>query len=162
MRQSMYLFQNQCCPQTFSDISSIGIFFVSGINKIVNRDIARTQAEKNKKMPNFKRHNMDKKACAMTKVNNMFVNTVTLCPADLVSNGKVSLGMSQPSGPHDQAKEATNEQIMTTTKIAKLLFKLLLWSWTLSPSTTATTIWDANIWMPASKRSILRPALSTA
>jgi len=102
----------------------MGIFLVSGTRKIVNNDMTSTQAEKKKKMPNLKWHIMDRKPCAIMNVKSIFINTVTLCPADLASSGKVSLGMSHPSGPQDHAKDDTNVHTITTTNTANPVFKL--------------------------------------
>ncbi|CAA7395465.1 unnamed protein product [Spirodela intermedia] len=114
---SRYRFQNQCWRQTRSAISSMGTFLVSGRKKRTKVDMTTTQPEKNTKMPNLKWHSMERKACAMTKVKSRFTQTVTLCPADRVSSGKVSLGMSHPSGPQDQAKDDTKVQTITTTNL---------------------------------------------
>lgn len=54
----------------------------------------------------------------MTNVKNMFTETLILCAADLISNGKISDGTSQPSGPHDHAKDITNRHVNRTTRIA--------------------------------------------
>ena len=54
----------------------------------------------------------------MTKVKNMFTETLILCAADLISNGKISDGTSQPSGPHDHAKADTYMHMKSTTTIA--------------------------------------------
>jgi hypothetical protein len=48
----------------------------------------------------------------------MLMHTVMLCPDDLVSSGKISLGINHPRGPHDHANADTNTQISTTTVIA--------------------------------------------
>ena len=53
----------------------------------------------------------------MTKVNRRFTETVMLCPADLVSNGNISLGTVHPSGPHDHPKAITKRHITVTTNI---------------------------------------------
>ncbi|KAH9618887.1 hypothetical protein KSS87_015598 [Heliosperma pusillum] len=53
---------------------------------------------------------MERKACAIRKVNNMFELTEKAKPAVLVSTGKISLGMSHPSGPHDHANDITKLQ----------------------------------------------------
>ncbi|KAH9611474.1 hypothetical protein KSS87_003323 [Heliosperma pusillum] len=50
---------------------------------------------------------IERKACVIWKVNNMFEVTEKANPADLVSTGNISLGMSHPSGPHYQAKDMT-------------------------------------------------------
>lgn len=53
----------------------------------------------------------------MTKVKIRLVNTVIDCPADRVSMGWISDGMSHPRGPHDQAKLLMKMQMMTITMI---------------------------------------------
>jgi hypothetical protein len=40
----------------------MGTFFVSGIKNTVKTPMTKTQAEKNKNIPNLRKHNMDKKA----------------------------------------------------------------------------------------------------
>jgi hypothetical protein len=52
-------------------------------------------------------------------VKRRFTATVMPCPADLVSSGNISLGMVQPSPPHDHPKARTNKQIITTTNTEK-------------------------------------------
>uniref|UniRef100_A0A0A9HB98 GSVIVT00019956001, HT5 n=1 Tax=Arundo donax TaxID=35708 RepID=A0A0A9HB98_ARUDO len=104
---------------------------------------------------------MERNACAMTKVKSRFTHTVTLCPADLVSSGNVSLGMSHPSGPQDQAKEETKVHTMTTTMMAQPCPRLSEWSVTLMPRTTAMATCDRNICTLASSSSIRRPTRST-
>ncbi|KAF1880655.1 hypothetical protein Lal_00011714 [Lupinus albus] len=59
-------------------------------------DMIKTHPEKKKKIPNLKWQSIERNACAITNVHTKFTQTVTLCPADLVSNGNVSLGISQP------------------------------------------------------------------
>lgn len=54
----------------------------------------------------------------MRKVNSMFELTAKANPAVLVSIGNVSLGINQPRGPHDHAKDITNKHTSTTTIIA--------------------------------------------
>ena len=49
--------------------------------------------------------------------------TVILCPADQISNGKISLGTNHPSGPHDHANPAAYTQIKI---IIKLAYPLLI------------------------------------
>lgn len=56
----------------------------------------------------------------MMKVKSMLELTANENPADLVSKGNVSLGMSHPIGPHDHAKLITNRQISNTTTIASV------------------------------------------
>jgi len=99
----------------------------------------RTQPEKNKKIPNLKWHNIERKACAMTKVKSKLTQTVTLCPAERVSNGKVSLGISHPRGPQDHAKEDTKVQTRTTTSTAKPFERSLESSFTFIPNMMAIT-----------------------
>src|SRR4051812_20334461 len=94
--------QYQCAFQT-STISSMGTFLVSGRKKATKTVMTITHAPKKKKSMNLKRHSMGRNACAMMKVHSMFMDTVMLCPADLISSGKISLGTSHPSGPHDHA-----------------------------------------------------------
>jgi hypothetical protein len=53
----------------------------------------------------------------MTKVKIRLVNTVIDCPADRVSMGWISDGMSHPRGPQDQAKLLMKMQMMTITMI---------------------------------------------
>lgn len=48
----------------------------------------------------------------------MLTPTLILCPADLTSSGKISLGTNQPRGPHDHAKAATYMHMNVTTVIA--------------------------------------------
>ena len=79
-----------------------------------------TQAAKNRKMPHLKVHSIDRNTWAMRNVKNRLVHTVILCPADLVSSGKISLGMSHPSGPHDHANDDTYTQINTTAMIPRV------------------------------------------
>lgn len=158
---STNLFQNQCRFHTCSVISSIGTFFVSGNKNNTNTDIIKTQLEKNKNIPNFKWQSIERKAWAITNVNSKFTQTVTLWPAERVSNGNVSLGINHPSGPHDHANEETKVQTMTTTNVAKLLVKLSEWSLTLIPRTMAIINWEMNICTPASSNNIRRPTLST-
>lgn len=52
--------------------------------------------------------------CAMTNVKSRFTDTVMLWPADRVSKGKTSLGMSQPNPPHDHANAATYKHMRMT------------------------------------------------
>ncbi|GJX81440.1 zinc finger, CCHC-type containing protein [Tanacetum coccineum] len=62
---------------------------------------------------------MDRNAYAIINVNTKLTHPVILCPTDRVSRGNVSLGMSQPNGPHDHANAETKVQIMITTRIAR-------------------------------------------
>uniref|UniRef100_A0A0A9FGY6 Uncharacterized protein n=1 Tax=Arundo donax TaxID=35708 RepID=A0A0A9FGY6_ARUDO len=102
----MNLPQYQCFFHT-STISSMGTFLVSGRNSATKMVMMTTHAPKKKKSMNLNLQSMGRNACAMMKVHSMFTDTVMLCPADLISSGKISLGTSHPSGPHDQANPAT-------------------------------------------------------
>ncbi|KAG5612447.1 hypothetical protein H5410_023728 [Solanum commersonii] len=77
-----------------------------------------TKAAKKMNNPNFIQHNTFKKTCATANVNNMFMETVTLCAADRTSSGEISLGINHPNGPHENAKAATNTHMHRTTNIA--------------------------------------------
>lgn len=112
---SKNLRQNQCCFHTLSTMTSTGTPFVSGMKKKANNIITMIQAAKKKKIPACILHNIDKKACAMMKVQSMLELTAKEYPAVLVSRGKVSLGINQPRGPHDHANPPTNTHTMTTT-----------------------------------------------
>lgn len=83
------------------------MFLVSGTKKKMKRVMTKTNAPKNKKIKYLRWHNMVRNTCAMTKVTNMFTDTLMLCPADLISSGKISLGTNHPNGPHDHAKPET-------------------------------------------------------
>ncbi|GER41540.1 exodeoxyribonuclease 7 large subunit [Striga asiatica] len=102
----IYLPQNQWLFQTVF-ISSIGTFLVSGMKKNTNAVMSTTQPAKKKKSPNLRWHSMERKSWPMMKVKNIFTETLMDCPADLVSSGWISLGTSQPRGPHDHANAAT-------------------------------------------------------
>ena len=115
------LFHNQCFFHTLSIISSIGTFLVSGTRNTTNTDIINTQPAKKKKIPYLKWQSIDRNACATPKVKRRFTHTVTLCPADLVSRGNVSLGINHPRGPHDHAKADTKMHTINTTTMAVAL-----------------------------------------
>lgn len=57
------------------------------MKKKVKNCMITTQAAKNKKMPHFMEHNIDKKLCAIKNVKSKLVDTVILCPAERVSRG---------------------------------------------------------------------------
>ncbi len=103
----MNLFQNQCLLHTIS-ISSMGTPFVSGRKKKKNICAIANHAAKNRKRPHLKEHNMDRLVSRAKKLNNKRTKTVMLNPADLVSSGKISLGINQSNGSHDIALEAMN------------------------------------------------------
>lgn len=111
------LFQYQWLFQTWL-ISSIGMPLVSGKKKKMNIDMSRTKKAKKMNNPNFKWQSIVKKTWATMNVNNMFTETFTLCAAERISKGKISLGTNQPRGPHDHAKPATYMQMNSTTTIA--------------------------------------------
>ena len=104
---SIYLFQNQCGFHTLSLTSSMATPFVSGIKNKANSPITLIQALKKKNIPDLIPQSIDKKACAITNVNNMLHETATANPALRVSRGNVSLGISHPKGPHDHANPIT-------------------------------------------------------
>jgi len=95
----------------------MGIPLVSGRNKKTNRVIRAVQPAKNRKIPYLKKHRRERKACAIMKVKRRFTATVILCPADRISNGNISLGTVQPSGPHDHPNARTNRESIITTDI---------------------------------------------
>lgn len=76
-----------------------------------------TQPAKKRKSPYLRAHRRDRNDWAITNVKKRFTATVMPCPAERVSNGKISLGTVQPSGPHDHPNAATNRQITVTTRI---------------------------------------------
>ena len=55
------------------------------------------------------------------KVKSMLTETFVAWPADRISRGHISLGTSQPKGPHDHAKAATYAQIKNKMKSASNL-----------------------------------------
>ncbi|KAF1862034.1 hypothetical protein Lal_00026551 [Lupinus albus] len=55
--------------------------------------------------------------CATRAVKIMLTHTTTLCAADLISNGKSSLGTNHPKGPQDLPYANTNKKITMTKKI---------------------------------------------
>lgn len=54
----------------------------------------------------------------MRKVKNMLTETLTACPAGLISNGHISLGTNHPNGPHDHANPATYRHMKASTQSA--------------------------------------------
>lgn len=114
----MIFFQNQCFLHR-RIISSIGTPLVSGSKKKTNVVMMRTHAAKKRKMPNLRPQRRERKLWAMANVNKRLTATVMPCPADLVSNGNISLGTVQPRGPHDHPKAKTNRQITITTNTEK-------------------------------------------
>lgn len=82
----------------------------------------------------------------MTKVKSRLVKTVIDCPAERVSRGWISDGMSQPSGPQDQAKLEMKMQMMTMTTMEMPWGSLpsgCLWNST--PNTIAVATWHKTI-----------------
>ena len=153
------LFQNQCSLHTLV-ICSMGIFLVSGNKKYTNAVITITHPPKKKKIPDLKWQSMGRKVWAVIKMKRKLTATVILCPADRISNGKISLGTNHASGPHDHAKPDTYMQIKIIIKVA---YPLLIPPW--SPSWAAISppiiICERNIWTPPMINKALRPSLST-
>ena len=106
-------FQNQCSLHK-TVLASIGIPLVSGIKKYTKADMTRTKKANRRKIVDFIAQSVERKACAIKKVNNKFTDTTTLRPADLSSNGNVSLGISHPIQPHEYANAITNTHIIIT------------------------------------------------
>jgi len=69
----------------------MGTPLVSGKKRYTNAVMIHIQHEKNKKIPYLKIHKRDRKACAIPNVKRRFTDTVMACPAERVSNGKISL-----------------------------------------------------------------------
>lgn len=92
--------------------------FVSGKKPAMNTFMTNTKTAKNMNRPYLKRQSKGRKISAMKKVKSMLTETVMLCPADRISKGKISLGTSQPSGPHEYANAFTNTHMKKTTRIA--------------------------------------------
>jgi len=115
----------------------MGIPFVSGRKMYTKIVMTVIHPEKKRKIPNLKAHRRNRKDWAMMKVNSRFTATVMLCPAERVSNGNISLGTVQPSGPHDHPKAATKRQMNATTKIENS-FESFSSLPNLSPKTIAT------------------------
>ena len=116
-------FHTGCCFHTLSTIESIGTPLVSGNRKMTKTPMIKIQAEKKKNMYARMWHSMDRNNWAMMKVKSMLELTANAKPAVLVSRGKVSLGISQPRGPHDQAKDITNKHTRITTTVARAWFR---------------------------------------
>lgn len=135
---SKYLFQNQCFFHTLSVISSMGIPLVSGNKKMANNSMTRIHAAKKKKIPARMWQSMVRNAWAMRKVNNMLVPTAKKKPAFRTSNGKISLGINHPKGPHDHANPDTKKHIKTTTAVAyvgDIVFVVFNWVEIIPPIT---------------------------
>ncbi len=113
----MNLFQNQCLLHT-SSISSMGTPLVSGTYRNTKNGMKKFHTAKKRKRPHLREHNMVKNDSMITKQNKKFTDTPMLSPADLVSSGKISLGINHSHGPHDQAHPITNKHINTTKMIA--------------------------------------------
>ncbi|KAL2530545.1 Cyclic nucleotide-regulated ion channel family protein [Forsythia ovata] len=79
------------------------------------------QRRRRKCRPAYIWHSIDRNACAIRKVKTILALTAKANPAVLVSRGKVSLGINQPSGPHDHAKDITYVQTSSTTIAARTL-----------------------------------------
>jgi hypothetical protein len=72
---------------------------------------------KSKKIPYLRWQSDARKNCATIAVKIMLTHTTTLCAADLISNGKSSLGTNHPKGPQDLPYANTNMNITTTKKM---------------------------------------------
>jgi len=94
----------------------MGTCFVSGNRKNIKRLMTRIKPAKSKKIPYLRWQSDTRKNCATMAVNIMLTHTTTLCAADLISNGKSSLGTNHPRGPHDLPKPNTNRKITITKK----------------------------------------------
>ena len=110
-----YFFQNQCCLQILF-ICSIGTFLVSGKNKCINVVITITHPPKKKKIPALKWQSIAKSVCPLKKINTRVTATVMLCPADLISNGNISLGTNHVNGPHEYENPANYTHSRTKIK----------------------------------------------
>lgn len=97
----------------------MGTPFVSGRKTYTKMVIMVIQPAKKRKIPNFKAQRRGRKDWAIMKVKKRLTATVMLCPAERVSNGNISLGTVQPSGPQDHPKPATKRQMTTTTRTEK-------------------------------------------
>jgi hypothetical protein len=113
----MNLFQNQCLLHT-SSISSMGTPLVSGTYRSTKNGMKKFHTAKKTKKPHLREHNMVKNDSTITKLNKKFTDTPMLSPADLVSSGKISLGINHSHGPHDQDHPTTNKHTNTTKMIA--------------------------------------------
>jgi hypothetical protein len=87
------------------------MFFVSGKKKMTNNVIIVIQPKKKMKTPYFIEHSIKRNDWAIKKVKSKFVDTAIEYPADLVSRGKISLGMSHAGSPRpsEARDEDTNE-----------------------------------------------------
>jgi hypothetical protein len=106
-------------------MGSIGTLFFVSCNSTKN-PILRIQPAKKKNTKARILHNIVKNARVMRKVKSMFELTAEANPAVLVSRGNVSLGINQPRGPQDHAKDITNEHTCTTTMAACTLVRVLV------------------------------------
>ncbi|CAA6666019.1 unnamed protein product [Spirodela intermedia] len=96
--ESTIRFQNQWSSQRWN-ISSMGTCFVSGRRKKMKRLMMTISEAKSRKTPHRRWQSEARKHWAMAAVKKRLTQTTMLCPADLVSRGKISLGTSHPSGP---------------------------------------------------------------
>lgn len=92
----------------------MGTCFVSGKRKKMKLLMIKIKPANSKKIPYWRWQRDTRKHCAIKAVKIMFTQTTILCPADLVSRGKSSLGTNQPKGPQDLPKAKTNKQRTTT------------------------------------------------
>ncbi|GER50809.1 4-hydroxy-tetrahydrodipicolinate reductase [Striga asiatica] len=152
--------QKKCSAHTFS-IFSIGIPFVSGSKKYTNTAITNTHAAKKKKIPDFRRQSIARNACAIKNVIVRFTATTTLCAADLISSGKISLVTTHPSGPHESPNPDIKTHINTSTAAAHPL-SIPPWSPSFAAIIPPTSSIDASICVPPKWNSGRRPTLSTS
>ncbi|GER44709.1 cyclic nucleotide-regulated ion channel family protein [Striga asiatica] len=143
------LFQTGCFFQSLSSTSSIGTPFVSGNRNSTNKPITTIHAAKKKKM----------NACAIMNVNIMLELTATANPAV-----RISLGISQPIGPHDHANDITYVQTSTTTMPAMNLSSDPVGFRTRKRKEKKMNVCtcEMNIWTQAWRSNFLLPTLSTA
>ncbi|KVI11579.1 hypothetical protein Ccrd_010009 [Cynara cardunculus var. scolymus] len=137
---------------------------VLGNRKKMNMVITTIKPPNSKKMPYLRWQSDTRKHCATKAVKNMLTQTTILCPADLVSNGNISLGTSHPSGPHDLPYPRT-KRLITTTRKMPIPFGSSSPCPNFRASVTATAICKDHkhqiISIPASKKKNLLPNLST-
>jgi len=88
---------------------------------MIKKVIMAIRLAKRMKTPYRRWHNERRKHCATAAVKKRLTQTTRLCPADLVSRGKISLGTNQERGPHDQPYATTNAHIAITRRTATFL-----------------------------------------
>jgi hypothetical protein len=96
----------------------MGTPLVSGKYRSTKNGMKKFHTAKKTKRPHLREHNVLKNDSTITKLNKKFTDTPMLSPADLVSSGKISLGINHSHGAHDQAHPVANKHINTTKMIA--------------------------------------------